>query len=397
MKETRAPASLVELDRFDAQVSEAFTRQVINLLNDVYFRTRLVGFDEWDERNNPDAPLIYVSNHSGMAMPWDAVAFVAMLFRRFDYAYDKSLRTLITPFFTRVGLLSIYQIPNILTRSGGIEATMKNFEAAMQLRQGHVLIYPEGIGGIGKGFDRRYNLQRVSSSVVRMALKYQTDIVHFASINGEYIHPFAYRSELLNRAGKRLLGLPFLPLTILLPLILLQPWVFYLAFPANLTFVRKSRIAWQDLRARGHASGPADEQEISEIREKLQSRLQHELDEAEEAYGRAPFGWRTFWRQARRNLSTFPLWLPIGWPLLFWEFERQCVREGHCDRPLQLGPLALFRIIARQPWLISYYLPVIGWLPILYFSRLLSAKEAKKVRAAQVAHSQSAGTDTQSD
>ena len=377
MKDERPPASLADLDRFDRGLSEAFTRQVLNLLNDVYFRTRLVGFEEWDERNNPDAPLIYVSNHSGMAMPWDAVAFVAMLFRRFGYAYDKSLRTLITPFFTRVGLLSIYQIPNILTRSGGIEATMRNFEAAMQLDQGHVLIYPEGIGGIGKGFDRRYRLQRVSSSVVRMALKYQTDIVHFASVNGEYIHPFAYRSELLNRVGKRLLGLPFLPLTVLLPLILLQPWVFYLAFPANLTFVRKSRISWRELRAEGHTTGPADEREIGEIRERLQERLQRELDEAEETYGRTPFGWRSFWRQARRNLSTFPLWLPIGWPLLFWEFERRCVRGESAEGSLDLGPLALFRIVARQPWLVSYYLPVVGWLPILYFSRGLSTRYAK--------------------
>ena len=380
MKQSRAVAvPLEELDRFDPVVSEAFTRQVINLLNDVYFRTRLVGFEEWDERNNPAAPLIYVSNHSGMAMPWDAVAFVAMLYRRFGYVYEKSLRTLITPFFTRVGLLSIYQIPNILTRSGGIEATMRNFEAAMRLREGHVLIYPEGIGGIGKGFDRRYRLQRVSSSVVRMALKYETDIVHFASVNGEYIHPFAYRSEWLNRLGKRLLGLPFLPLTVLLPLIVVQPWVFYLAFPANLTFVRKSRIRWQDLRDPGHAPGPADEQEIAAIRERLQARLQVELDEAEETYGRAPFGWRSFWRQARRHLGSAPLWLPVGWPLLFWEFERQCVRGGACERDLELGPLALFRIIARQPWLVSYYLPVVGWLPILYFSRRLSARYRRSV------------------
>jgi len=124
---------------------------------------------------------------------------------------------------------------------------MKNFEASMNLNEGHVLIYPEGLRGIGKGFENRYELQRVSSSIVRMALKYKTDIVHFASINAEYIHPFAFRSEWLNRIGKRLLGLPFLPLTILLPLILIQPWVFYMAFPANLTFVRKSRIRWQDL------------------------------------------------------------------------------------------------------------------------------------------------------
>ena len=362
-----AEQRLHEVDRFDLDVSVAFTKYVVNLLNDVYFRTRLVGFDEWDERNNPEAPLIYVSNHSGMAMPWDAVAFVAMLFRRFGYEYDKSLRTLITPFFTRVGLLSLYQIPRILTRSGGVEATMQNFEAAMRLREGHVLIYPEGLRGIGKGFDRRYVLQRVSSSVVRMSLKYRTDIVHFASVNGEYVHPFAYRSEWLNRTGKRLLGLPFLPLTILLPFILLQPWVFYMAFPANLTFVKKSRIRWQDLRT-GGTGAEASESEIQAIRDRLQVRLQAELDEAEETYGRSPFGWRSFWRQMRRSYRSFPLWLPIGWPLLFWEFERLKAAGPPYPSEPSLNGLSIFRILGKQPWLLAYYVPIVGWIPLLFWS-----------------------------
>ena len=367
---------LGQIDRFDLDISRAFTKQVINLLNDVYFRTRLVGFDHWDERNNPEAPLIYVSNHSGMAMPWDAVAFVAMLFRRFGYEYDKTLRTLITPFFTRVGLLSLYQVPHILTRSGGIEATFKNFEASMRLPEGHVLIYPEGLRGIGKGFDRRYQLQRVSTSVVRMALKYKTDIVHFASINGEYVHPFAYRSEWLNRVGKRLLGLPFLPFTVLLPLILLQPWVFYMAFPANLTFVKKSRIRWQDLQGQEQqpATEPLSERVIHDIRDKLQGQLQAELEEAEEMYGRQPFGWGSFWRQLKRNYKSFPLWLPVGWPLLFWEFERRYESKDPVQINEPLTGLSIFRIISRRPWLLAYYIPVIGWIPILFWSRSLSLR-----------------------
>jgi hypothetical protein len=372
MTAASADSSLANLDQFDHDISVAFTRQVVNLLNDVYFRTRLIGFDEWEERNNPDAPLIYVSNHSGMAMPWDAVAFVAALFRKFNYEYDKTLRTLITPFFTRVGLLSLYQIPRVLTRSGGVEATMKNFEASMRLKAGHILIYPEGLRGIGKGFDKRYDLQRVSSSVVRMALKYKTDIVHFASINGEYIHPYAYRSEGLNRIGKRLLGLPFLPLTIMLPLILLQPWVFYMAFPANLTFVRKSRIRWQDLSQTPFEE--IEEQEIASIRDQLQDRLQQELHEAEEVYGRSPFRWRSFWRQLRRHYKTFPLWLPIGWPLLFWEFQRQYYRTTPLgDENLSLSGTSIFAIIMKQPWLLAYYIPILGWIPILFWSRNLGS------------------------
>ncbi len=368
---------LAAIARFDLAISTAFTKQVMNLLNDVYFRARLVGFEAWDERNNPAAPLIYLSNHSGMALPWDAVSFVAMLFRRFDYEYDKSLRTLITPFFTRVGLLAIYQVPEILTRSGGVEATFQNFESAMRLRRGNVLVYPEGLRGIGKGFDRRYRLQRVSTSVVRMALKYQTDLIHFATVNGEYIHPFAYRSEWLNRVGKRLLGIPFLPLTALLPFILLQPWVFYLAFPANLTFVRKSRIRWQELSQEPFDS--LDETSILAIRDRVQDQMQRELTEAENTYGKSPFGWASFWRQLRRHWKLLPIFLPIGWPLLFWEFQRQFVQDPDPDKKLELRPSSLFAILWRQPWLIAYYLPIVGWIPILYWSSKLGSGRERRV------------------
>ena len=369
---TSAPQidQLSALDQFDMDISIAFTKQVMNLLNDVYFRARLIGFEEWEERNNPEAPLIFVSNHSGMAMPWDAVSFIALLFRKFDYEYDKTLRTLITPYFTRVGLMSLYQIPNVLTRSGGIEATMKNFEASMSIKEGHVLIYPEGLRGIGKGFEHRYELQRVSSSIVRMALKYKTDIVHFASINAEYIHPFAFKSEWLNRVGKRLLGLPFLPLTILLPLILIQPWVFYMAFPANLTFVRKSRIKWQELT--DLPKEEIDESVIGSIRDRLQDQLQQELNEAEEVYGRSPFGWKSFWRQLKRSYRSFPLWLPIGWPLLFWEFQRAYMRKE--GEEIELTGLSILSILSKQPWLLAYYIPILGWIPILFWSNRMSTR-----------------------
>ena len=148
-----------------------------------------------------------------------------------------------------------------------------------------------------------------------------------------------------------------------------------MAFPANLTFVRKSRIGWRELRglAGDAEAGDADRSEASEeqiraIRERLQHRLQSELHEAESTYGRQPFGWRSFWRQLSRHWRSFPLWLPIGWPLLFWEFERQYARGLHPDEPLALNGLSIFRIVAAQPWLLAYYVPILGWIPLLFWS-----------------------------
>ncbi|MBK8396424.1 MAG: 1-acyl-sn-glycerol-3-phosphate acyltransferase [Leptospiraceae bacterium] len=74
-------------------------------------------------------------------------------------------------------------------RVGGVDATLDNFDSMMKLKESNVLIFPEGIAGIGKGFDKRYQLQQFSSSFIRMAIKYKTDIIPVSVVNGEYINP----------------------------------------------------------------------------------------------------------------------------------------------------------------------------------------------------------------
>ncbi len=39
------------------------------------------------------------------------------------------------------------------------------------------MLYPEGVPGIGKGFNRKYQLQRLATSMVRLGLQHGTDIM----------------------------------------------------------------------------------------------------------------------------------------------------------------------------------------------------------------------------
>ena len=61
-------------EHFDLVFMKSLCEEVIEMLK-IYFRPVFVGFDEMPERNNPDRPIIYACNHSGMAFPWDAIVF----------------------------------------------------------------------------------------------------------------------------------------------------------------------------------------------------------------------------------------------------------------------------------------------------------------------------------
>ncbi|MEM9992138.1 MAG: glycerol acyltransferase, partial [Bacteroidota bacterium] len=156
-------------DDLDPAFAEAFVRHVMNLINDVYFRIKYVGFEQPILRNNPNAPVILASNHSGRSVPWDAVAFMSGLLRHFNYDSSKVCRTLIVPALASVGPMSPYFIANFWKKCGGVDATFHNFETMMHHPDANIMLYPEGVPGIGKGWNHRYELQRFSTSFIKMS------------------------------------------------------------------------------------------------------------------------------------------------------------------------------------------------------------------------------------
>jgi hypothetical protein len=60
-------------DYFRQEFTQTLDENILQLLDRVWFRSRLVGFEPYPQRNNPSRPLIFASNHSGMAFPWDAI------------------------------------------------------------------------------------------------------------------------------------------------------------------------------------------------------------------------------------------------------------------------------------------------------------------------------------
>ncbi|MGB0525818.1 MAG: hypothetical protein ACPGJS_22755 [Flammeovirgaceae bacterium] len=350
---------------YEPEFSSQLVKNVAAIIDKSYFRSELIGFDELPERNNPDVPLIYAGNHSGMAFPWDAMIFGARMHQLVDFDVNKGIRPLSAPALSQSNLMNPYMIKNLWKRSSSLDATSLNFETLMLHSPADVLIYPEGVPGIGKGFNNKYKLQKFSTSMIRMSLKYKTDIIPVYTINGEYLNPYSYSIKPIDRLVQ-MIGIPYLPITFILPLLLLFPWMFYFAFPAKLTYVRGTRLSpykWLDK--------PFEEvtrADLEMCRDRVMQEMQRELEEGVKQYGQKPYRWGELWSKIKANFKYYPYHLPWGWPAIFLEFQRRWVAQGKKGKlEIDFAKFSIFKAIANNPILVAYYIPILGWIPILYF------------------------------
>jgi len=384
----------------DLNYVASLLRFVLEPIEKFYFRARFEGFEGDDFPHNPypDRPLIFVSNHSGMAFPWDAIIFASGLLRRNKFDLAKAARPLVSPMLANSRLMSPFLIGDFWRRMGGIDATFLNFETLMRHGLTNVLIYPEGIDGIGKGFNHRYELQRLSTSTLRMSLKHKADIIPFATVNAEYIHPYSYSFQRINEFVRQF-SIPFLPISPLALLVPFQPWLFYFALPAKMVSVRGPRIRPYELLQKPIEE--VTEEELYRLRDQIHLKMQSKLDQAVVRYGREPYDWGEFFFNLANHFDKLLFFLPPAWPYLFREHERRYRQlskrrpEAETLRLEQLGPKELrqqaehFQAVAlsgadqvrpaenslellkgaieglvKNPEVLVFYLPVVGLLPM---------------------------------
>jgi len=355
------------------------TSRIMRRLNESYFRSRFVGFDEPVRGSHPGAPVIYASNHSGMAFPWDGMALVAGMFERSGYQLKDAMRPIASPLLSKHRAMSPFMVEDFWGRQGAIDATMENFQENMDEDGVNLLIYPEGIGGIGKGFNRRYEVQRISTSMVRMSIEHRADIVLVSTVGGEYINPLSYSFDTVNALAQKL-GVPFVPVGPSLGFVMAQPWMTWFAFPAKLTFVRGQTFKPYEMVG-GRSVEEVSEQEIRDIRDQIHEAMQAELDDAVEEFGEKPFDLEELARAMLDNLRELHLFFPMFWPLLFWETEHhnqlhpemkigksgfareaQAILDSVVARESQARPTlrSLLKTIADAPSILSLYTPGLG-------------------------------------
>jgi 1-acyl-sn-glycerol-3-phosphate acyltransferase len=162
-----------------------------------YFRVEAVGV-----HNIPaGAPAILVANHSG-TLPYDGVMSHLAVYNR--HRQRRIVRFLVDDFVFRIPFLRTF-----ISRTGGVPATFEN--AMKLLRRGNaVMIFPEGVDGIGKTYDERYRLRPFArGGFIRLAIKTGAPVIPVSVIGAEEIHPLIWKSEELGK----MFGVPFVPFT----------------------------------------------------------------------------------------------------------------------------------------------------------------------------------------
>lgn len=347
----RAPA-----DPFDAGYTRAFCADIMESVNGHWFRPVLVGGEKLPTRG----PLIIASNHSGNALPHDGMSLDAFLWARDGYDPALKLRTVFEPALTLVWWLRPCGLDDLYRRAGCVDLTFDNFERLL-LRGDRVLYFPEGVPGIGKGFQNRYKLQPYHTSFVLLAARHQVPVVPLYVINGEWVMPFHFTLKPLDHLMQRIWLVPFLPLPAGI-LACIFPFLWFIAFPARLTFVVGEPI---DVAAALRAEGAIDadaatRDQLRAATERIRQQMQRELDALVERYGERPYDWRSLLRHFRQaGRKFFSVWT-FGWPVVYHRFERDWA-----GRPPARNRL---HAVLRDWDLALYYLPF-GW-PLLSLARM---------------------------
>ncbi len=186
---------------FDAEFTDQFLLAALRPLAQKWFRIEVIGADNIPEVGGA----LVVSNHSG-TVPVDGMMTAVTVF---DHT-GRHLRPL--------GADLVFKLPLVgdLARRGG--ATLACNEDAERMLSGGELVgvWPEGFKGIGKPFSERYKLQRFGrGGFVSAAIRTGVPIIPTSVVGAEEIYPLVGNVPSL----ARLLGVPYLPITPLFPLL----------------------------------------------------------------------------------------------------------------------------------------------------------------------------------
>jgi len=170
---------------------------VFEFLFDNYFRVELSGTENVPAKDR----VLLVANHSG-TLPYDGAMLKVAIENRHPSA--RPVRFLVEDFVFHFPFLGAF-----MNRIGGVRACQDNARRLLENEQ-LVVVFPEGVKGIGKLFKHRYQLQRFGrGGFIKLALRTNSPIIPVAVVGAEEIHPMLARLGWLARTLK----LPYIPVT----------------------------------------------------------------------------------------------------------------------------------------------------------------------------------------
>jgi 1-acyl-sn-glycerol-3-phosphate acyltransferase len=182
-------------DPFGFEVDTArHAAMVIAFFHRMYFRTEVFGVG-----NVPAGRVLLVANHSGQ-VPIDAAIVGSSMF--FDSNPPRVVRAMVDRWAATLPFVSVF-----FNRIGQVVGAPENARRLLEMGEA-LLAFPEGIRGISKPFERRYQLEPFGLGFMRLAIETDTPIVPVAVIGAEE----QYVSLGNIKWAARLLDIPVFPL-----------------------------------------------------------------------------------------------------------------------------------------------------------------------------------------
>jgi len=338
-------------DPLDLDYIASLRVNVLDPIIDHWFRATLTGAETLPKTG----PLILASNHSGNAFPHDALVLDALLWRQDNNVPERKFRSVYSPKLARTWLMRLFGIDNFWRRCGAVDMTYYNFRELIKHDE-RIVYYPEGIPGIAKGFNRRYQLQPFSRSFVVLAAEHNVPVYPVYTINAEWVNPTSFTIPWLDKIVDRYTGIPFFPIPAAL-IAILFPFFFYFGFPCKMKFFVGEPLPidrW--LQGLGWIRGTKPTRsQADKVAEMARIEMQGNMDDLVSEFGQKPYDFPDLIRSIRKIPGkAWPVIGP-GWPYGFIRHERDLVRPA--------APNRLHKWL-RDADLIAYYLPLIGW-PII--------------------------------
>lgn len=191
-------------------------------------------------QNIPDhGRSLIVANHSG-TLPYDGSMLAAAIMN--EHPTRKDARYLVENFVYHMPILG-----TLMYRIGGVRACPENAERLLS-KEHLVIVFPEGVKGIGKYYTNRYKLQRFGrGGFIKLCIKTQSPLIPVGIVGAEEIHPIVYKSNMLAKT----IGLPYIPITPTFPLLgplgmIPFPTKWYIHFGTPMTFEKYSEEALEN-------------------------------------------------------------------------------------------------------------------------------------------------------
>ena len=171
----------------------------------------------------PPGRVLLISNHSGQ-LPMDGAMIGVSLLLEADP--PRAIRSMVEKWVPSLPYVSTF-----MARVGQIVGTPENCRRLLEADEA-ILVFPEGVRGLGKLWPQRYQLQDFGLGFMRLALETDTPIVPIAVVGAEEQSPALVDVKPL----ARLLGFPSFPLTVTgMPLPLPTKYRIYYGEPLRFT------------------------------------------------------------------------------------------------------------------------------------------------------------------